>query len=692
MKWFLVSFLIFLPAFSISKSERSEDKFHVCFFELDNTVTSKNFKNRIKNPNERTDLCKKKQEFSSANTVVHCYQPTNENETGAGAFKRMIQDVSSSGDKCDALVMSGHHTGDWYGKVGSIKLKDMEELSCDPKYRDWFSNIKALWLDGCNTVTDNLLKSSTGVPTPDSETARVIGKEYVEESKEINRGAIFGTSQAYTASLDKNTPLSSRYLRMFPHTQIYGYNGAAPEGKDKGEQTSFIVDHLAHIGSALRAEEFTSEKKKQVLQIKTALSAISSFDPCDEDKMEAWEKASWKGIRTEAIEQQDYKTVFRLGCNLTLAKQVLDNPSSKESQKALANYIKSLEGKDGVQNKAELLQLANEILEKPNSEKAVSLAKKLLLNTLDEITLQDEKVREEDKTYTHLLFNNIYDTWKIAQKYKTKDSNFYKSTQKKLQADNFSNSLKERLDSDNTASLRKGDYIKFYMEVNELPLSKAPPFVNNTINALVKKAGNIFEGLKSPRQSNIPEKSRRALAVTVVDQLFQYDLLSQDQIINLFRNKKLFSQSHDSSFITEVQLNLRLSSPVQEQKLRQAFASGRIKSEKKPAVIRSLSRKYFQEPSKNLNSLQELADNLDLNDQSEVQTFFNVMYSRFNRYTQEQKEDFIVEYSQKSNKNLEELFLWYADTNFSKERQEAVCKKLNLRQVDSSNLSYVCSS
>ena len=34
-------------------------------------------------------------------------------------------------------------------------LKDMEALSCRDEYKEWFKNIKVLWLDGCNTVTDN---------------------------------------------------------------------------------------------------------------------------------------------------------------------------------------------------------------------------------------------------------------------------------------------------------------------------------------------------------------------------------------------------------------------------------------------------------------------------------------------------------------------------------------------------------
>ena len=701
MKWFLFSFLIFIPVFSAPEGDKLDGKFHVCFFELDNTKTSKNFKNRIrKSQRAKVDGCKKKQEFSATNTVVHCYQPQSDKERGVKAFERMIQEVAQAGDRCDGLVMSGHHTGDWYGKTGHIKLKDMENLSCKPEYRKWFSNIKALWLDGCNTVTDNITSDTTKTPTtPDSETARVVGKE--DSTDSINRWAVANTSQAYTASLDKNTPLSSRYLRMFPHTQIYGFNGAAPEGEDKGQWTSFIAKHLSLIGSALQAEENQVKQAKQKDQIKRALSAILSSDPCDEEKMETWEKAGWDTLKLESVEQQDYTKAYKLGCSLTLAKQILDKPHSEENQKALAQYIKNLMAGEGVKNKQQLLELANELLSNPSSDKAVKLAKMVLLNTLDEIMAQDQNVKEEDKTYTHLLFNNIYDTWKTAQKHKTGDNEFYKKVQTKLQADNFKVSLKERIEFDQTASLRKGDYIKFYMEVNNLTLSnipvcvegskQPPPCIQAEIQNLIKKAGSVFESLKSPRQSQLPIASRRALAVSVVDQLFQYDLLTEEQIKSFLANQTLFPKKRENSFVTEVQVNLVLSNETQEKRFIEALKQGKIKkSSIREPVLRSLSRKYFQNPLKNITTLQQVADSVNLGDESDVTTFFNVMHAKFSHYTREQREDFIVEYSQKSGKNLEELLLWYADTNFEPDRKKEICGRLSSRQVQTRNLRYVC--
>lgn len=700
MKWFLLSFLIFLPAFSGSaKGQSSEKKFHICFFELDNTVTSKNFKRRIKSSKDSIDLCKKKQEFKSANTVVHCYQP--DGETGAKAFERMIDEVTKAGGRCDGLVMSGHHTGDWSGRMGEIGLKDMEELSCLPEYRDWFSNIKALWLDGCTTVTDDLIQSDKPLPinTADARTARVVHREYKgNKINQINEGIIAGTSQAYTASLDKNTPLSSRYLRMFPDTQIYGFNGASPAGWDRG-QHSFIVTQLSQLGLALLAEEGQTENITQTDKIKKALSVISN-DPCNEKSMETWKEidSDWS-LKKDAIKNQNYNKAYRLGCDLTLAKRLLDDSSSKENQKALAEHIKNLQGTEDFKNKESLLDLANKILDAPkkdNQEEAVELAKALVLNTLDEITTLDQETGTV-KNYTHLLFNNIYDTWKTAQKYQTDDKEFYKETQKRLQEDNFKSSVRERIESSRTASLRKGDYIKFYMEVNNLnlsDLSEDHPFISKGINDLVHKAGGIFENLKDHKINDEPlaEDSRRALAVSVVDQLFQYDLLTEDQINTLISNRGLFPKKSSNPFYIKVQAKIALSGSTQEQQVRQLFTEGDKRSPIRQPVLSALSEKYLQNPSNNLKALQEVAASMDLNDTGgDVLTFFNAIQARFRAYTQKQKEDFIVKYAKESNKNLEELSLWYAKINFDEKNKKAICQRLkDSRQVAAKNLRYVC--
>ena len=389
-----------------------------------------------------------------------------------------------------ALFFPDTIPGAWYGKTGNLWLKDMEALSCKKEYRDWFNSIKALWLDGCNTVTDEFIQASSTVKTPDSETVRVLGKE-IKNKTQLRKRHIKVYQQSYSASLDENTVLSSRYLRMFPNTQIYGFNGMAPaikgaDGKDQIRSQSFIYNHLTNLGSALRAEK---KGANTVKDFERGLKALFS-DLCDEEKIEAWESATRGQTQTKAIENQDYKRASKLGCDLILAKQVLDNPHSTEAQKALAQQIiqnnkeaqsilndssstptqKSL-AKKTIQNNAEALKLAHKILNSPHSEKAVELAKLSLVNSLKTISEADQGIQETEHKYSHLLFNNLYDTWETAKKYQTQDSKFFNEVKSEFKKDSFTKPLEQRIQSPYTASLRKGDYIKFYTELHDMDIS-----------------------------------------------------------------------------------------------------------------------------------------------------------------------------------------------------------------------------
>ena len=565
-----------------SANQKKEEKFATCFFELDNTVTSDNFQNKSGNAvginrfptREHVNACKKMIQSGKQNGS------DNRRRITACLFEKMIQ----SGQRCDGLTLSSHHAGDWWGKKGVLMLKDMEALSCNSKYKGWFKNVKALWLDGCNTVTDNFIKSRGIIKTADSETVRVVGKK--EDKTKLNRRYMGDYQQSYAGSLDENTPLSSRYLRMFPNTQIYGFNGAAPAGAGKGDKKeegqvgsqSFIHEHLTNLGEALKAEKEWKSIKKDFTR---GLTALFSDDPCDEKKIKAWESVSSQA-RFEAVEHQDYKKEYKLGCNLILAKQVLDNPNSTEAQKALAekiiqdhkeaenilNYPGSTEAqkasaKEMIQNR-EALKLANDILNKSNSKKAVELAKLSILKTLKIINKKDQSSSKLDQQYSHLLFNNIYDTWRTAKSYKAKDSKFFNNVKSEFTTNSFTKSLKERIKSPYTASLRKGDYIKFYTEVHDVnirKLRKKDQFIKEEIDHLLGKAQIVFKDLQSPTAIAKGEKldtdTKRALAVSVVDQLSQYDLLSKAQIKELMKNQNLFPKDSDNPFILDTRTKLR---------------------------------------------------------------------------------------------------------------------------------------
>lgn len=65
-----------------------------------------------------------------------------------------FQKVCSSGVKCDALVISGHFGGLFFGekKIPTLSMQEMFEASCNGSCRGVFENVKSVYLMGCNTL------------------------------------------------------------------------------------------------------------------------------------------------------------------------------------------------------------------------------------------------------------------------------------------------------------------------------------------------------------------------------------------------------------------------------------------------------------------------------------------------------------------------------------------------------------
>ena len=675
----------------LAKANATEKKTHFCFFELGNTTASRNFRGKVDKKTPKKKGCPRKKELDG-NIVTHCYQVNRAegDKNSTQAFERMINTMMKEGEKCDTITFSGHHTGNWYGQTGKLHLKDLEKLSCDPKYRDWFNNIKALWLDGCNTVTDNFIQPSRPIKTADSESARVLGNEIKkaeEKNKEyhIRESKVRNLQQAYAGSLDENTPLSSRYLRMAPNAQIFGFNGSAPlwdkdPRKDQVGKQSFMYDHIVNLGKALRGE---SEWNKIEGDFDRGLKALFS-DYCDPKKLEAWEEVS-EQAEFSAVENQDYKKAFKLGCDLILAKQAMDNPDSKSAQQALAKHIK----KDP-NNKDKVLSLANEILNNPdskeNSKKAIQLAKLSLVKTLKAINEEDQNVKENDKTYTHLLFNNIYDTWKTAQKYKTKDTKFFNQVKIEFQNPNFSRSLKQRIKSPYTASLRKGNFIKFWTETQDDKKIQDEE-IQKELDKLVEKAKANFPDLKSPKNPNLDDRAKRALSVSVVDQLFQYGLLSPAQIKELAQNKTLFPEGTTNSFFIDTQTKLeffgrenQIASGTQKGEKPQNEIAQAIQNAEDPTKKNSMIRVGMSHYLKKerISELRAIAEKVDRSETggAEVYSFFQALHPHLSGKTNDEKVTVLYQLGQNSQGALKELLYRYVASNLEYVDKQKFYKKM----------------
>ncbi len=228
---------------------------------------------------------KKLNDVSPRKITINEYLPNNDNPNEA--FKKMIE----SGTKCDGLVISGHHTGSFGGARGggSLNLDFMEKLRCDPKYQDFFENIQAVWLQGCRTLGVNVVTNELDEEQLEEDqynadmqmfrVGDVLAEDHLEQG-------ISDLGVEFSATLDQDNPLSSRYLKLFPRANVFGWTKTAPGVKSKSEYS--IPYHIAHISKLLddRKEYFENPIKEDLSDLTAARYAQILLDLLNTDSPE----------------------------------------------------------------------------------------------------------------------------------------------------------------------------------------------------------------------------------------------------------------------------------------------------------------------------------------------------------------------------------------------------------------------
>ena len=132
--------------------------------------------------------------------------------------------------------------------------------------------------------------------------------------------------------MDKGTPLSSRWMRAFPNTHIYGWSDEAPTSHQIEAQKSKTTDgwggthpifeHIKQVGQAMeKREESTKDKtKKDKATIKKGIKVLAQGNYCDKP----WEAIVTDGKGVEAVRENRYGKTKKLGCDLINAQQIMD--------------------------------------------------------------------------------------------------------------------------------------------------------------------------------------------------------------------------------------------------------------------------------------------------------------------------------------------------------------------------------
>ena len=287
-------------------------------------------------------------------------------------------------------------------------------------------NIQALWLQGCRTLgTGEIVPDQQEETSADHHTMRVgnvLEEDHLEQS-------LADLDMEFSATLDQDNPLSSRYLRVFPRATVFGWTKTAPGEKAKSQYS--IPFHIAHIARLNSKEDHfpTSKPIDETLDQESAVQYIDSLlnllnrrdkgDECEDLSIEAWKKHG-------RVEDQ------RTGLGFL-------NPDLN-AYPALVQR-----SDDDLLKQARLLDC---ILNNSKDEES-------LLKAIDEIMKNPKLI--------HYTFNSLLDKLKTL---KQKQPDLHKKILDKLKSSSeMSQFLAQKLESPSLGILRKIDYFAFYEEV-----------------------------------------------------------------------------------------------------------------------------------------------------------------------------------------------------------------------------------
>jgi hypothetical protein len=189
---------------------------------------------------------------------------------GSDWFKKSCE----SGIKCDQLVISGHFGGDFFSEDGDsdkrLRLKDMEEASCNKSCDGIFKNPLEIFLFGCNTLSNKDEDSRTpaqylqvllrdGIPLAQAE--------MVVESRYGNVG-------------DSHRGIMQRVFAG-EKKQIYGFDSIGPSGKNvKG----FLNNYFAKVSAPSRLELLQAKRLMEKVDLTNKALAeslkVTAFAQC----------------------------------------------------------------------------------------------------------------------------------------------------------------------------------------------------------------------------------------------------------------------------------------------------------------------------------------------------------------------------------------------------------------------------
>jgi hypothetical protein len=184
------------------------------------------------------------------------------------SFRSMLENPQA----CDGLVISGHHTGSFSGNraKGVLNIDFLERLSCDPKYPAFFEQVKAVWLQGCRTLGAGPItrENENGEELQADYHMQRVGAELIYNGLEQSFSEL---SYEFSTTLDQDNPLATRYMRVFPAANVFGWTRTSPGVKAKSEKS--LLYHMAHMTHISQEVAVFNPLRQQSPALKANMSA-----------------------------------------------------------------------------------------------------------------------------------------------------------------------------------------------------------------------------------------------------------------------------------------------------------------------------------------------------------------------------------------------------------------------------------
>jgi len=269
---------LFLSWASAAQPQTSEQSQSLCFFSLNN---AKEFQ-------LTRAFLDKTNTFGKGQAHVFEFHDPDRDAKPESSFRSMAE----KGQVCDGLVISGHHTGSFGGNRadGVLDISFLEELSCNPRYEEFFQQVNAVWLQGCRTlgVGPMALESDEGGELQADYHMQRVGAELIQDGLEQSFADL---SFEFSTTLDQDNPLASRYLRVFPGARVFGWTKSSP-GQKAGSENSLLyhMAHLAHLerGSPLIAPQ-QQRSRASMTSVSQSFSKVLGRNAADDAlAIDAW--------------------------------------------------------------------------------------------------------------------------------------------------------------------------------------------------------------------------------------------------------------------------------------------------------------------------------------------------------------------------------------------------------------------